>query len=125
MTRRNEAGVTLISVLIAVVMLSIGLVALARTQSVLLASQQNTENRDVATAIAAAYMEDLRGRAPATLVTEPPLLVNEQGQASAAGPFLRTTTVTPDRPNLLRIQVAVTYPRGAQPITLTSLVFSP
>jgi type IV pilus assembly protein PilV len=120
-----QRGFTLISVLLAIVMLSIGLVALARTQSGLLASQQNTENRDVATAIALSYMEDLRGRDPATLVSEPPLAVDAEGQPFPGGPFLRTTTVTPDNPNLLRVEVQVAYPRGAQPIALTTLIFAP
>lgn len=120
-----EKGFTLISVLLAVVMVSVGLIALARTQSGLLASQQNTENRDVATAIAASYMEDLRGRNPATLVSEPPLAVDAEGQPLPSGPFVRTTTVTPDNPNLLRVEVQVAYPRGTQPIALTTLIFAP
>ncbi len=123
--RRGRRGFTLVSVLIAMAMLSIGLMALARTQSLLLSSQHDTENRDVATAIANSHLEALRGRDPATLATEAGIAVNERGQATAAGYYTRTATVTADGPHLLRVSVAVGYPRGPRPIQLITLIYRP
>lgn len=123
--RQDQGGYTLLSVLLAVFILSIGLVALARTQSGLMASHQNTENRDVATSVASSYMEDLRGRVPSTLVTEPPVKVDARGAADPNGAYTRTTTVTMDNPSLLRVLVSVSYPRMNQPVNLTTLIYRP
>jgi type IV pilus assembly protein PilV len=126
MTRRpTQRGFTLVSVLIAMAMLSIGLMALARTQAALLSSQHDIENRDIATAIANSYLEALRGRDPATLVTEGAAPVNERGQTTPDGSFTRSTTISADGPHLLRTTVAVSYPRGPRPIQLITLIYRP
>jgi Tfp pilus assembly protein PilV len=120
---RNEAGFTLISVLIAVTMLVIGLMALARTQALLAKTQGSTSVRATALAIAQGHVEVLRSRPPATLATESAVGVDELGQPSPGGRFSRTTVVTTDAPNLRRVTVEVSYPGASRPIELVTLIF--
>jgi len=123
--RRSDRGFTLISVLLAVTMLTIGLVALARTQAVLTSAESGVSSRSVALSVASGYVEQLRGRDPWTLVSEAPVAVNGDGQPVAGGPYRRSTIVTLDQANLLRLRVQVAYPRGPSPIDLTSLIYRP
>jgi type IV pilus assembly protein PilV len=126
MSRRPKArGFTLISVLLAVTMLTIGLVALARTQALLTSAESGVSSRAVALSVASAYVEQLRGRDPWTLVSEAPVAVDAEGQPAAAGAYRRSTIVTLDQDNLLRLRVLVAYPRGPTPIELTTLIYRP
>ncbi len=120
---RNERGFTLISVLLAVSMLTIGLLALARTQAILTASENGVSNRAVALAIATDRLEQLRASDPATLASEAAVAVDGNGQPSASGPYQRSATVTLDQANLLRLTVAVTYPRMTAPVQLQALIY--
>jgi type II secretion system protein I len=120
---KNERGFTLISVLLAISMLTIGLLALARTQAILTSSESGVSNKAVALAIATDRMEQLRGADPATLVAEPAALVDANGQPSASGAYQRSVTVTLDQANLLRVTVIVTYPRMTTPVQLEALVY--
>ena len=120
---RNERGFTLISVLLAVSMLTIGLLALARTQAILTASESGVSNRGVALAIATDRLEQLRGSDPATLASEPAVTVDANGQPSASGAYQRSATVTLDQANLLRLTVTVTYPRMTSPVKLEALIY--
>jgi Tfp pilus assembly protein PilV len=119
----QERGFTLVSVLIAVVLLTFGLMALARTQSILVATQGTLATRSTALAIAQGYTEVIRSRDPATLATEAAVDVDEQGQPSVQGKFSRSTVVTNDATNLLRVTVRVDYPRERMPIELVTLIF--
>jgi type IV pilus assembly protein PilV len=124
MTRvRDERGFTLISVLLAVMILIIGLVALARTQTLLTAAESGVSNRSVALSVATAYLEQLRGADPSTLVSEAPVAVDADGQPSAAGPYQRSTVVTLDQTNLVRLRVVVAYPHGPTPVELVALLY--
>ena len=120
---RDERGFTLISVLLAVMMLTIGLVALARTQGLLTAAESGVSNRSVALAVASGYLEQLRGSDPSTLVSEAPVAVDADGQPAANGPYQRSTVVTLDQPNLVRLQVIVDYPRSSTPVQLVALLY--
>ncbi len=120
---RDERGFTLISVLLAVMMLTIGLVALARTQGLLTAAESGVSNRSVALAVASGYLEQLRGSDPSTLVSEAPVAVDADGQPAANGPYQRSTVVTLDQPNLVRLQVIVDYPRSSMPVQLVALLY--
>jgi type IV pilus assembly protein PilV len=120
---RNERGFTLISVLLAVCMLMIGLLALARTQAVLTQSENGVASRAVALAIATDRLEQLRGSDPATLANEGPMQVDANGAPSATGPYQRSVTVTPDAANLLRLTVSVTYPRMTSAVQLQALIY--
>jgi type IV pilus assembly protein PilV len=122
---RQARGFTLVSVLLAITMLTIGLVALARTQALLTAAESGVSSRSVALAIATSHVEQLRSRDPETLVSEAPALVDGDGQPNAAGPYRRSTIVTVDRDNLLRVRVLVDYPKGQAPVELASLIYRP
>lgn len=122
---RKDSGFTLISVMIAVILLNLGLIALAKTQGVLARSQGDTANRATALAIAQGYTEVIRSRNPSTLASEPAVQVDPEGQPAPGSPFSRATTVTADAANLLRITVTVTYPRGILPLTLVTLIYRP
>jgi Tfp pilus assembly protein PilV len=121
--RSNEGGFTLLSVLVAITMLVVGLMALARTQAVVAKTQGNTAVRATALAIAQAHVEALRSQDPAALVSEAAVAVDNQGQPVSGGPFSRTTLVSADAPNLQRVTVRVGYPRTSLPIELVTLIY--
>lgn len=120
---RNERGFTLISVLLAVSMLTIGLLALARTQAILTSSEAGVSNRTIALAIATDRLEQLRASDPATLASEPAAMVDANGNLSATGAYQRSVTVTLDAANLLRLRVTVNYPRMTSPVQLEALIY--
>jgi Tfp pilus assembly protein PilV len=122
-TRRGTEGFTLISVLIAVVILSTGLLALARAQGMLVATQTLTSSRTTAVTIARDYTEVLRSRDPWVIASEAAATVNSRGQADAAGKYTRSTSVTELAPNLLQVTVQVVYPKGRAPIQITTLIY--
>jgi hypothetical protein len=104
-------------------MLTIGLVALAQTQALLTAAESSVSNRSVALAIATSHVEQLRSRDPWTLASEAPVLVDADGQPSAAGSYRRSVVVALDRGNLVRVRVLVDYPRGQAPVEIASLIY--
>jgi type II secretion system protein I len=120
---RNERGFTLLSVLLAVSMLTIGLLALARTQAILTSSEAGVSNRAIALAIATDRLEQLRASDPQTLASEPAATVDANGNVSAGGAYQRSVTVTLDAANLLRLTVVVTYPRMTTPVQLQALIY--
>jgi type IV pilus assembly protein PilV len=122
-TLRNEGGFSLISVLIAIVMLSVGLVALARSQAMLMTTQNRLANANTALSIARGYMEQVRGRDPWTLATEPPVAVDELGVVNAVGTYRRSMDVTLDASNLARVTVRVTFPRQTMPVEVITLIY--
>ncbi|MEO8031137.1 MAG: hypothetical protein ABJC74_14825 [Gemmatimonadota bacterium] len=123
--RSREAGFTLVSVMIAVCLLSLGLMALAKAQGVLARSETDTANRSSALAIAQGYTEVVRSRDPYTLVSEAATLVDANGAVNLAGKYSRATTVSSDQPNLLRVIVTVTYPRAQSPLQIVTLIYKP
>ncbi len=120
---RNDRGFTLISVLLAVSMLTIGLLALARTQAILTSSEAGVSNRTIALAIATDRLEQLRASDPTTLASEPAATVDANGNLSATGAYQRSVTVTLDAANLLRLRVTVNYPRMTSPVQLEALIY--
>lgn len=120
---RRDSGFTLVSVLVALAILAIGLLALARAQASIVASQGNVANRTTALTIARDYAEVLRSRSPWTLVSEAPARVDARGTPVANGAYTRTTNVTVLSTNLLQVQVLVTYPRSATPVDIVTLIY--
>jgi type IV pilus assembly protein PilV len=124
MTRTaNTRGFTLVSVLIALLILTIGLLALAKAQAQLVSTQGDTANRSTALSIARDYTEVLRSRDPWSLTSEPLAAVDAQGQPAVNGAFTRTTTVTVLQNNLVQVQVDVTFPRGQLPVNILTLIY--
>ncbi len=121
MTKR--AGFTLISTLVAIILLAVGMTTLAGASSNTIKMQTLAQNRTNAIALARSYMETVRTRDPWTIATESPVQLNADGSASSSGAFIRTLTVAVTRQDLLRIDVSVTYPRATQPVTIITSFF--
>jgi type II secretory pathway component PulK len=120
---RARGGFSLVSVIFAVALLVVGLLALARSQTLLARAQGTTAIRSRAQEIGRAYMEAVRARPPATLASEGAVRVDSLGRADTQGPFERSLLVDQEAANLLRVRVRVTYPRGVQPVELATLIF--
>jgi len=122
---RSERGNTLIAVTVALIILAVGLTALARTQTALLSARNIADNRSVALSVARGYMEELRARDPATLANEGPVSLNERGDIVPGGPYSGSVEVTQVGANLLRLRVLVSVPRTTGLLELVSLVYRP
>ncbi len=123
LARRTRRGFTIVSMLVAIILLAVGLTSLATASGNTIKMQTLAQNRTSAIAIARSYMEEVRTRDPWTLQTESPVKLNSDGQSATTGAFTRTMTVAVSRQNLIRIDVAVDYPRSTQPVTLTTSYF--
>lgn len=119
----SRAGFTLISVIIAVVLLTIGLMALSRTQTALLATQATMSSRSSALEIGRAYMEEVRARDPWTVTSEGVTRLRLDGTPGADGPFRRSLSVTETESNLLRVAVLIADNRGGRPIELVTYIY--
>ena len=122
MKRNGEAGFTLISVIMAVVILSIGIMALGRSQAMLIRAQATSAQRDVALGIARNYIEEIRSRT-AIHVSEASTVVDETGTAAAGGKYRRSLTVADLGNDLYQATCNVTYPRGPQPVQIVTLIY--
>lgn len=120
---KNRRGFTLISVMIAVVIITIGLVALGRTQALVASSESDASVTTSALAVARAYMEEVRSRDPHDLESEPGTRVSLDGEEVAGGPFVRTLVVESEAANLLRVTVRIGTSRGRAPIELVTYVY--
>jgi type II secretory pathway pseudopilin PulG len=121
--RAGNRGFTLISVLIAMVMLAVGLEALARSQTIMASVQGRMATAGTALGIARSYLEQVRGRDPWTLASESPVAVDELGVPSGTGKYTRALTVSLDADNLVRCTISVTYPRQSLPVQLVTLIY--
>ncbi len=122
MKRNGEAGFTLISVIMAVLILSIGIMALGRSQAMLVRAQATSASRDVALGVARNYIEEVRSRS-AVPTSEGATAVDETGTAVAGGKYQRSLTVTDLGDDLYEATCSVTYPRGQQPVTIITLIY--
>lgn len=121
--RTREAGFTLVSVLVAVMLLGIGVIAVTRAQSMALRGQTQATLRGTALAVARTRMEQVRAADPYALADEPPVHVDAAGRPAADGPFVRSVDVTERERSLLQVDVRVAFPRGAAPVVLSTLVY--
>lgn len=122
MKRNNEAGFTLISVIMAVVILSIGIIALGRSQAMLIRAQATSAQRDIALSIARNYVEEVRSRTTQP-VSEGASAVDETGTLAASGKYRRSLTVADLGDGLYQSTCSVTYPRGPQPVQIITLIY--
>jgi hypothetical protein len=67
----------------------------------------------------------IRSRDPAILASEGTIQVDANGLPAVSGAYSRSTSVTSDSPNLLRITVTVDYPRAAAPLSIVTLIYKP
>jgi len=120
---RARRGFTVVAMLVAMILLSVGLMSLAGANAQTVTMQTLAQNRTNAIAIARAYMEQVRTRDPWLVQTESPVNLNADGTTATGGGYVRSLTVTQVRNNLIRLDVRVSYPRGAQPVQLTTSFF--
>ena len=120
---RGRAGYTLVSVIVALVLLLVGIAALSYTQMSAIRSQRGDAGRGQALALASGYMEELRSRDVATIASEATVNIDSLGNVDTNGKFQRRVIVTNDAANLLRVAVQVLPPGAAQPVSLLTLFY--
>jgi len=122
---RRESGFTLISVLIAMVLLSVGIMALSRAGGEVIAARTTASIKVNALAIARAHIERIRAQPPQDVKAESPVRVDEAGVMNSAGPYTRSVIVDALDPTLIRVKVLVDFPRATQPVELVTLIYIP
>jgi Tfp pilus assembly protein PilV len=118
----RRGGFTLISVLAAITLLSIGIMALARLQFTITRVAREENSRTTALQLATSYLEEIRARDPWTLANEGPLAIDSTGTVNPSGTYARQLTISNLGTQLLRVSVAVT-PAQARPVTLETMIF--
>lgn len=121
--RRRRAGYSLVATLMAVVLLAIGVMALAGASTNTVSFQTMAQNRTHAITIARSHLEAIRMRNPWSVTSEGAVAVNAEGGLAADGPFLRSVHVAVVRSNLLSVAVKVQFPGGDVPVVLTTQLF--
>jgi type IV pilus assembly protein PilV len=121
--RADRRGYSLVAVLVAVVVLSIGLLSVSSTMSSLIRSQTEADVRSASVAIARSYLEQVRARDPLAIESEPAVAVGTDGVPAADGPLLRSLVVTEPQPSLLLVTVRVASRRDAVPVELITYVY--
>jgi len=119
---RPDAGIGLISVMVAIILLSIGVVSVSQVLTQAVTMQTIVALRTTGLDIARSYMEEVKGRDPLTLVSESAVQVNERGEQDSNGPFTRELTVVSVDLHLDEIVVIVTLPRS-NPIRLLTWIY--
>jgi Tfp pilus assembly protein PilV len=122
---RKESGFTLISVMIALILLSVGIMALARASGEVAAARTTSAVKTNAVAIARGHMEWLRSRPPQDLTDEAAVRVNSAGEIDGAGPYTRSVKLAAQSSTLLNVKVIVDYPRAKVPVEIVTLIYVP
>lgn len=120
---KQQSGFTIVSVMIALVLLTLGIMAVSRTSFEVLRAHTATAARTTALEIGRSYLEELRTRDPASLVSETAVKVDETGQVSATGAYQRSVLVEVLAKNLKRVTVRVQGPHLKGPIELVTNTF--
>ncbi len=117
---RSRDGFTLVSMIVAIVLLTVGILALGNANTNTIKHQTMAQNRTNAVAIARAYLEEVRSRDAWALASEPAVQVGADGTQAAGGVYLRKMSVSEIRNNLLLVELTVDFPRAGQPVRLTT-----
>ncbi len=127
----NQRGFTLIEMLIAVFILSVGLLAVASLQTTAINSNSIANRLSVATSLAQAVMEDLLARNVADPILNTPVTnatfygLNPNNLAASnltmisAGTYTATYTVQPNTPAQWISRLDVTVTGGGRTVALT------
>ena len=121
-TQRSDAGMGLISVMVAIILLSIGVLSVSQVLTQSVTMQTIVAMRTTGLDIARSYMEEVKGRDPLTLVSESAVQVNERGEEDSEGFYTREITVNSVDLHLDEVVVIVTLPRS-NPIRLLTWVY--
>ena len=121
----NEQGFTLVSVMIAIVLVSVGMLGLFSTQVSAYALTTHANARTAAVNIARAHMETLKATDPRVLSSVPvdPEVVDADGEADPNGAFTRSVTIEPGGTHLKKLTVTVDFPKARTPLKLVTLIY--
>ena len=119
---RRDAGFGLVSVMVAIVLLSVGVLSLSQLLTQSVSMQTIIASRTTGLDVARSYMEEVRGLDPLLVQAVPPLRVNELGEADSNGLFTRELTITTVSLHLVEATVIVTMPRS-NPIRLVTWIY--
>lgn len=106
--------------IVAIVLLTVGILALGDANVNTIRYQTMAQNRTNAVAIGRAYLEEVRSRNPWSLTSEAAVKVGVDGTAATDAFYTRKMDVTEVRGNLLQIVLTVDYPRAERPVILTT-----
>lgn len=120
---RNEAGFSMIAVLVAIVLLTVGVMSVSRASGEVFRAHTVAGTRTAAVAIARGHMEVVRSQDPTDLASQAAVRVNERGEVDPNGVYARSVTVEEVRHNLVRIRVVVEFPRSQRPVELETFAF--
>jgi Tfp pilus assembly protein PilV len=119
---RSDAGFSLVSVLVALIILSVGVLSISNVLTQSVAMQTIQAQRTSALTIAQTTMEIIRALDPLTVVAIAEAAVDEDGTPDVNGVFTREVTVTDAGRNLLEVTVIVTAPRSS-PTRLVTWIY--
>ena len=120
--QRPDAGMGLISVMVALTLLSVGILSLTQVLTQSVSMQTVTSQRTTALDVARSYMEQVKGRDPLTLASESAVRVNERGELDGSGVFTRQLVVVSVSLHLDEVTVIVSLPRS-NPIELVTWIY--
>ncbi len=120
--RRPDAGFGLVSVMVAIVLLSVGILSLSQLLTQSVSMQTIIASRTTGLDVARSYMEEVRGLDPLLVAATPAVRVNETGDEDSSGLFTRELTVTTVSLHLMEATVIVTLPRS-NPIRLVTWIY--
>jgi Tfp pilus assembly protein PilV len=104
----------MVSVLVAIVLLSAGVVVLSSSSLFITSIQTDAQTRSIASSIALGYMEEVKTRERTSLAPEEPVRVNAIGEPDESGKFVRRLMVDPEPSvvDAVKLAVWVRYPSG-------------
>ena len=120
--RRPDAGYSLISVLTAIILLSIGVTSVSQVLTQSVTMHTIVAMRTTALDVARSYMEEVKGRDPLTLASESEVRVNDRGEADSNGSFTRELTIEAVDSHLVEATVIITLPQS-NPVTLVTWIY--
>lgn len=120
---RGDEGYSLVAVLVALVLLAVGILALANAGTQTVMMQTNMAIRTTALEIGRTYMEEVRSRNPMDLTSEDPVRVDEEGDTASDGQFSRELVVEDADENMKKVVVRIDGPNLGSPLELTTMVY--
>jgi hypothetical protein len=121
--RRTRRGFSMVSMIVALVLLGVGVGALAKSSAETLKFQNIAQNKTNAIAIGRGYVENLRTRDPWLMQSEAGVTVDADGSVNAGGHYSRAMDLIVERNNLVRLTVTIRYPRMVDPVVLTTFLY--
>lgn len=119
---RNEGGYGLVSVVMAILLLSVGALSVSNVLTQSVAMQTVSSVRTAGLDVARAYMEDLKSRHPSEIASVASVRVNERGEEDPAGAYAVEVDVNEAEKKIKQVTVMVTTPRSS-PVTLVTLIY--